>query len=249
MSGQDRWPIAEDRAPPVSRADGHAAGGKIGQQRSRLDGERRPRMRRRLLTLILAALLVLPIAEGTDPAAAKKKFRIVSRTFTSPSAIAIVDQAVASPYPSTVTVSGLKKAKITDVDLILRELRHDVAADIDILLAAPDNRNALVMSDSGLVAAGVTLDLDDSAAMLLPDDETNLSSGTFRPVNYADSSDTDTFPFVTFVPSAQSSLGVFNGANPNGEWQLFVRDDAELLAGTLGGWTLEITAKTKKKKR
>ena len=88
-----------------------------------------------------------------------------------------------------------------------------------------------------------------SAAALLPDKETNLSSGTFRPVNYADGIGTDTFPFVTFVPSDQSSLSVFNGVNPNGEWQLFVRDDAELLAGSIAGWSLEITAKVKKKKK
>jgi hypothetical protein len=36
--------------------------------------------------------------------------------------------------------------------------------------------------------------------------------------------------------------------NPNGEWQLFVVDDQISNAGFFGdGWTLEITARVKKK--
>jgi subtilisin-like proprotein convertase family protein len=45
------------------------------------------------------------------------------------------------------------------------------------------------------------------------------------------------------TPSGNTALSQFNGANPNGTWQLFIRDDAQGESGQIArGWSLEITA-------
>ena len=72
-----------------------------------------------------------------------------------------------APYPSAIQVQGLRKGKVKDVNLTLRDWSHSFSNDVDILLVAPNGRNALVMSDItlGPGVSTVTLILDDEAAM------------------------------------------------------------------------------------
>lgn len=49
---------------------------------------------------------------------------------------------------------------------------------------------------------------------------------------------------------ATTALNVFDGLDPDGTWQLYVVDDANLQTGQItGGWELEITAKVKQEKK
>ena len=206
----------------------------------------------RMLIVVLVGLMALPLGAGTPVAEAKSRKKTVVRTFTSTAPISLPGSGPANPYPAPITVKGLKKGKILDVNVILNGFSYDVPDDIDVLLAASHlpGRNAIIMSDVGGAQAvnNITLTLDDAAANALPDNGP-LTSGTFRPTNI-DSGIPDSFPAPAPTPSGNSLLSVFNGENPNGEWQLFINDAPGKGPGSLsGGWTLEITAKVKKKRK
>ena len=162
-----------------------------------------------------------------------------------------------NPYPSTISVSGLT-GTITDVNVRLLDIDtrgggdglHWVE-DLDVLLVAPDNSNAILMSDAGGnnsessgPVVNTNLTLDDQAANQLPAD-TALSSGTWRPVNDSDVdpqiSPDDQWPAPAPAPSGSSTLSTFNGKNPNGTWSLYAVDDYGQAAVDInGGWCIDI---------
>jgi subtilisin-like proprotein convertase family protein len=211
--------------------------------------------RARILLVVLAALLALPLAPATSPVAAKNRARTVTRTFNNPTVIDLFGSAATPnlgvPYPSTIVVSGLN-GTIRDVNLTLDAFSHQNPSDVEVLLVAPGGRTAVVMADVGGSAdvAGVTLRLDDEAAVRLPDTNAiTLQSGAFRPTNATNS----VIDFKAPAPSAgaNAALSVFDGTNPNGTWRLFVQDDdGPNFSGLFeGGWALEITAQVKAKKK
>lgn len=202
-------------------------------------------MNRRIVAFALAGLMTLPVASAM-PIAAKSNQKTVHRTFSSQAAISIPGSGPATPYPSTISVKGLKQGKTVDVNVTLRGYSESVPDDIDVLLVSPSGQTAVIMSDVGAAQAvnGITLTLDDAAANSLPDSGL-LTSGTFRPTN-ADSGIPDQFPAPAPSASGSSALNVFNGSNPNGEWRLFFNDAPGNGPGSIQGWSLEITAKVKK---
>jgi subtilisin-like proprotein convertase family protein len=180
----------------------------------------------------------------------KKKPKSVTRTFANVGGITIPAGGAATPYPSTIAVSGFKKGKITDLNLTLHGYNHTRPSDVDVLLVAPDGRNAIVMADvgNGTPITGVTITLNDQAGPF-PDLGVNqpLPSGTYQPANNLVGED----PFDGApTPSGAVALSTFNGSDPNGAWQLYVFDDQGGSSGAFaGGWELTITARVKKKKR
>ena len=199
----------------------------------------------RILALLLIASLTLPSLRESQPAEASKRFKNVNKTFSNSGQIAIPGNGEATPYPSTIQVNGFKKGKIKDVNLTLRNFSHTFPDQVDVLLVDPSGRNALVMSDVGGNdnADNLTITLDDDAISALPL-SSQLSSGSFQPTN---DGGIDTLPAPAPLSSGNVALSVFNGANPNGQWQLFVRDDNPGDNGDIaGGWSLQITAKVKK---
>jgi uncharacterized repeat protein (TIGR01451 family) len=159
---------------------------------------------------------------------------------TNSSAIAILDNAAASPYPSAIVLSGIT-GTVTKVTATLRGLSHTYPDDIDILLVGPNGQNVLLMSDTGdsSTVTNLTLTFDDAAASSLPD-ASLITSGTYKPTNF----DTNTDNFPSPVPTGPfgNSLSVFNGLNPNGAWMLYVQDDAAVDVGTIArGWSLSLT--------
>ena len=226
-------------------------------------GARSPRAMRfatRLMAVALAAALVLPLAEGTQEAAAGKKNKLVTKTFSSSGQIDIPDagtEGASDPYPSIIEVDAFgkyKKAKIKDVNLTLRGFSHTFPDNVDVMLAR-GNQRATVMSDVGfnVDANGLQIRLDDQAGGDLPINGA-LASGTFRPTNdtgtlEANAAD-DPFSAPAPTPNGNTALSTFKGAKPDGEWRLFVVDDFNNDDGQFsGGWKLEITAKVKDKKK
>jgi subtilisin-like proprotein convertase family protein len=187
------------------------------------------------------------------------KKKSVKKTFASDDAIAFpadgsaLDIGPADPYPTTIAVTGFKKAEIVDVHLTLRSFSHEFAPDVDVLLVAPGGSNAVMMDEVGFENAGsgvanITLTLDDEAAAALPGEDV-LTDGSFRPNAFGNPS-VLAFPSPAPTPSGSVALSNFDGVNPNGEWQLFIADDSEGSVGSLAdGWALEITAKSKVKNK
>jgi hypothetical protein len=207
----------------------------------------------RVLVMVMAAALaaaLLVVVAAADPAEARARFKTVTKNFSNTGQITINNSATpptaATPYPSGIPVSGLKRGKIRDVNVKLKNFSETIPEDADLLLVGPRGQTAVVMSDVGdsLPANGVTLTLDDQAANSLTTGQ--LINGTFKPTNLGTG---DTFlPPAPTNPSAASALSVFNGTNPNGTWNLYVVDDTNnaSVGKFQGGWQLEIRARVKR---
>jgi subtilisin-like proprotein convertase family protein len=179
---------------------------------------------------------------GRDAAATSNVAALKVESFANATPIAIASNAQVAP--STITVSGFE-TNIADVNVSLNGLTHPAASDLDILLVGPGGQTALLMSDGGGAAAKDSPTFDDQAPSQLPSSDP-LVSGPFQPTNYDFIGAPDTFaaPAPT-NPAHGSTLGVFNGTNPNGTWTLFIReqDNNPPETGSLtGGWSLSITA-------
>lgn len=182
---------------------------------------------------ILAVLsFVLPVTDAVAD----------TGTFTNFGGIVIESAGTApikaTPYPSSINVAGLT-GSIQKVTLKLSGLTHTFPDDIDILLIAPDGTQSLVFSDAGgsFPLSGVTVELDDDAASPLPDG-TAISSGIYRPGNYAPA---DSFPAPAPLLGSNTTLAAFRGINPTGVWSLYIVDDVNVDAGSLTNWSLTIT--------
>lgn len=177
-----------------------------------------------------------------------------SRPFSNTNRITINDAAPglptpATPYPSTIDVANMG-GTITKVTVTVSNLTHGFPDDVDILLVSPSGGVVTLMSDAGSSTSGppqpvnnVTLRFDAAAAGTLSDTN-QIVSGTYRPVNYAgpfmNTSDPFPAPAPQTPPYTNTDLSVFNGANPNGTWSLFVVDDTPFAIGSIGGWGLQI---------
>ena len=166
-------------------------------------------------------------------------------TFTNSTPITIPDMGPASPYPSPITVSGL--GTVLDVNATITSFSHTCPSDVDILLVGPGGQKTLLWSDAGGAigcapdASGVTFTLDDEAATTYPCDAN--PSGTFKPTNDPTGcpASSDAFPAPAPPGPYPVALTVFDGANPNGTWSLFVIDEFTGDMGTIsGGWTLDL---------
>jgi hypothetical protein len=189
---------------------------------------------------------VLKLQDGTnDFGTVSKTFTLggatlFTKSFTNSAAIAFNDGANASPFPSTITVSGLT-GTVAKVVVRLHELTHSYPADVDALLVAPAGAaSAMFMSDAGGGARvrNITLTFDDNAATALPQDA-ELTSGTYQAADY---DAVENFSAPAPAGPYPSALAALNGINPNGTWSLYLVDDAGQDFGDVGvGWSLTLT--------
>ncbi|MBI1764047.1 MAG: S8 family serine peptidase, partial [Acidobacteria bacterium] len=164
-----------------------------------------------------------------------------SAALTIPSGAPATTTGPATPYPSTINVSGVT-GTVSKVTVTLNGLTHTNPDDLDILLVGPTGQKVLLVSDCGgdTDLSNLSFTLDD-AAVALPN-ATAISAGTFRPTNYGDG---DIFNAPAPAgPYAEPSLTVFNNLNPNGTWSLYLMDDADGDTGALTGWRLNLTTTT-----
>jgi subtilisin-like proprotein convertase family protein len=204
----------------------------------RLRLERMHRTLARGLVPLTFALAVTLISMGSPRIVSAERVYQTSNT----TLIAINDDNTASPYPSSILVSGVV-GNITKVTVTLTNLSHGRPSDIDIMLVSAGARDAVIFSDAGdgVTVNNVTLTLDDDAVDP-PPFASGLTSGTFKPVNYNPPADPDNFVNPAPAPSGNVALATFIGDEPNGTWELFVVDSVETETGSIaGGWTLTIT--------
>ena len=175
---------------------------------------------------------------------------------TNSTPITIHDAAIASPYPSTVTVSGLSgaiPATPGSVKVTLCDFSHAFPNDVGIVLVGPTGAALLLQDGAGddPNMAQVTYTLSDSGATPLPD-LTAWTAGTYKPTTYYTG---ENFPApgpgMSYSNPGPAGGGTatfsstFGGTNPNGTWRLYVVDFVSADAGSIGcGWSLEINTST-----
>jgi uncharacterized repeat protein (TIGR01451 family) len=142
------------------------------------------------------------------------------------------------PYPSQIQVSGLS-GLVSEVTATLNGFTHTFPHDVNVLLADPAGQELFLMSHVGgaYSVTNLTLTFEDSATQSLPAGQ--LSSGAFLPTAVTP---LNPLPGIPAAPSV-SSLAVFNGTNPNGNWSLYVFDDTQGNSGDISsGWSLGLTS-------
>ena len=159
-------------------------------------------------------------------------------SFANLASIIIPDHGTASPYPSTMPVSGLSGV-VGKVTVTLNGLTHGFPDDIDIILVSPSGQKVVLMSDTGggHSITNVNLTFDDSAASGLPDTAL-IVSGTYKPTDFESG---DNFAPPAPAGAVSTFLSAFNGSTPNGNWSLYVVDDATGDSGRISSWSLSIT--------
>lgn len=172
-------------------------------------------------------------------------------SYTNATAITITDcpnpcpasGQAASLYPSPIAVAG-ETGVVERVSVTINGFSHAFPADTDFLLVSPSGRKSVLMSDFGAGSRGVSninLGLDDYAARPVPSTVTGNTgvpfvTGSYRPAN---SGTTDLFPAPAPAAPYTYTLSAFNGDAPNGTWNLYIIDDANLDGGSIsGGWTI-----------
>ena len=150
-------------------------------------------------------------------------------------------------YPVPLTVSGVS-GTITEIRVTLYDVYHDRPADMDILITSPSGRSIIIMSDAGdglAIPADNPIDLTftDSASRDLPE-LAAITAGLYRPTNYDND---DFFPgndVPIDAPTDTELMGLAAG-DPNGEWRIFVVDDAiGSNGGVATGWGMTFVTGT-----
>jgi serine/threonine protein kinase/subtilisin-like proprotein convertase family protein len=160
--------------------------------------------------------------------------------FSDTQPIQIPADGSATPYPSTIDVSGAEGI-LTDVEVTLHGFQHESPPSLDLLLVAPGGQSVLLMEGVGgfQPVDDLTLTFDDAGSALL--ERQPVGSGTFRPSSNAGDGFGYNGPTPSAPPPHGSSLAVLNGTDPNGTWELFAFDDSGEATGEIaGGWSLDL---------
>lgn len=181
------------------------------------------------------------VTGGAGPPVDSSTVKIITTALKGPytysSAVTINDNATATPYPSALSVSEVTGA-VYGVKVSLANLNHTYSSDIGILLVGPQGQKVVLMDKTGGPNEMVNANLVFSDAGV-PLTSNQISSGTYQPTNLVTTA-VRTFPAPAPAKPYDTTLAVFNGINPNGTWQLFVRDAADQNGGSItGGWQIE----------
>ena len=177
---------------------------------------------------------VLQLQDGTrnlGTASFSYTLGVVTNTFTNNAVITINDDAVATPYPSTLTVSGISGV-ISKLTATLSGLGHGSMSDVCVLLVGPTGQEELLMGNVGgrHTVTNVTLTFDDSG---VPFTTNAPVTGVYQPTQLPlqfQPLQTINFPASTngstLLPGPYGlSLSSFIGSPLNGTWSLYVLDD------------------------
>ena len=185
--------------------------------------------------------------------------------FRNATAISITQGGAASPYPSTIDVTGTTGT--FRVRVTLYDFYHALPDNAEVLLVSPNGAKYVLMGDVGgpvpiLENGHVTLTFSDFSPGVLPDSGP-LMTGSYKPTTCG-ATPMANFPAPAPVgpyvepgctvgrPNDKTLFGNFGGSS-NGTWSLFIRDDAgaarpfapEVVLGEVkGGWGIEILPST-----
>jgi hypothetical protein len=178
-----------------------------------------------------------------------------TRTFTNPTSIYLNGFADASPYPTSIDVSGLSK-NVTKVTLTLHNVTHGEPEYFFALVEGPTGIPVLFKQAEGgrNPVSGVTVTFDDTSSKTLRYGDTLASgsyhtdrgskclnsSGAFHNPN-PPAPQCHYEPDGTIVDPYKIEFSAFKDRNPNGTWKLWMWSDYS--SGSIGGWSLNITTK------
>ena len=178
---------------------------------------------------------------------------IAQNIFSNPNTITINDLSTATPYPSTITVSGLSGTIAStpgSVKVTLNGFTHTFPDDVGIVLVGPTGAALLLQDGAGddPDMTNITYSLSDAGTSQLPD-TTAWATGIYKPTTYYAG---DSFPAPgpgttygspgPFGGGTATFSSVFGGTNPNGVWKLYVADFVSGDAGQIsGGWSIDFT--------
>jgi subtilisin-like proprotein convertase family protein len=141
----------------------------------------------------------------------------------------------ANPYPTTSTFSTSPDRVISNLNVSIDGIFHQRPDDLDMLLVGPQGQKVILMSDAcgSFEVAAHGWVWDDEAPAPMPDGDATNRCGTtsHRPADYEPG---ESLPTPAPAGPYSTSLSAFDGTDPNGQWQLFVQDDA---AGATGFFT------------
>jgi subtilisin-like proprotein convertase family protein len=152
------------------------------------------------------------------------------------------------PYPLTHTVTG-NEGITTDVNVDATGISHSHPDDLDVLVVGPNGAKVMLMSDScgSFDVTNYHWRWDDEAPAAMEDTgSTNVCNAiNHKPTNH----DTpDALPAPAPAEPYGTSLTAFDSIEPNGEWKLYVVDDAGGDSGFLSNpFTIELTTRPKGK--
>ena len=201
-----------------------------------------------MTSFALCAAMIAPVAS------AQMRELSPSVVFTNSTAITVTSGGAnnAVPYPSGITVSGISgtiPATPGSVKVTLNNFSHTFPDDLGLVLVGPTGAALLLQDGAGddPDMVSVTYTLSDDGATTLPA-TTAWTAGTYKPTAHFTG---DSFP----APGPGTAYGnpgpagsgtatfssVFGGTDPNGTWNLYVRDFVTGDGGSFaGGWSLEI---------
>ena len=161
-------------------------------------------------------------------------------TYTSKSSIDLKDLVTGL---GTMDVYGIDDV-VKDVSIGIKGFTHTYAPDLDMLLVGPDGQHNLAfMSDvgGGTDLTGVDFSFSDAAANPLA----NISAdGEYLPTDAEMPKETASdwglaIPTINHGGSS-TFASAFGGIGGNGQWSLYVDDDAQGDVGSIDAWTLTI---------
>jgi hypothetical protein len=154
----------------------------------------------------------------------------------------------ATSYPSSIEVGGLS-GNLTKVTATMVGFLSGRPDDIDMLLVSPEGDSVMLMSDACGEPSFVTSQtwtFDDGAPSTLSDGGPCSVTGpaSFKPADFVGNPpEPDQFGVGGIVfPPFPTTLATFAGTDPNGSWDLYVKDDEEGVVGfEIASWVLTLT--------
>jgi subtilisin-like proprotein convertase family protein len=143
--------------------------------------------------------------------------------------------------PSVLTVSGAPAS--IGLMKVTFDVTHTWNADLDVVLVNPAGDKYLKLtSDNGGGGDNFanTIFVDTATASITTAPATGNISGEWRAEGGAFVAGTDAWAGSAVLPAtAATSFADFVGGNANGDWTLFIYDDAGGDVGTLNSWSIE----------
>lgn len=161
-------------------------------------------------------------------------------------AIAIPAFGPASPYPSTINISGYT-GTITEIRVTITGFSHTFTDDVGALFVGPTGARTILFNgpgtDLGFSAVNLNLNFFDGAAAPLPDNAA-FASGNFQPgqQQYTEQFSAPAPQWTEPGPpnGHPTTFAGFVGTNPNGDYTLFVEDFVGGDQGSISSWSITV---------